>query len=634
MDQQIVPKTVNFQELVKNGTSTLSLDLQTKFVDILSSEFTDDQQQWYIANLYVYMNFHPTNDFPINLENVFKMIGFANKGNAMKTIKNNFVLDEDYKKLLFRTEKQVKQGKDMGGAGLNHEVIMLNVDTFKNLCMIAKTDKGKEIRKYYVKLENIYNKIIKEEIEEKEKQHALELQQKEQLLIQHKEQSQADQDILRERTILEQFPRNTQCVYYGLIDHTDTLGAPLIKFGISNDLSTRTEQHKKTFINFRLACAFKVSNHIEIENEIKSHPLLKKKRRNIIYCDKNHTELLAYDNEAFSLDCINNMIKDIITEREYNLENYNKLLAQNKVLHNDIKNLQDINKAQKDEITKLTDELTKYKPNVSLEERSALKRRQTIGDHTVSNYVLYAFECKEYRYLYGLSRFGDLENKLKLHAASHPNGTLAYKIKVKYPFSERLLTFMAKKRLQDLGNNIVEGCLDDIKCIFDICAMLENILLTYDLQQVLDTLNAFDTILTTNEAISEDAGVPSVHKAKRPVDQINKDTGDVLASYPTLEAAGKAIGVTGTAVGIAVRNKSLCRGFIFRYAGISREEQYKDQPVIKVCCSTGEKTRFDNIAAAALDSNISAPGLKNRILTKVHRDGFHWTWDTSASHYN
>jgi hypothetical protein len=317
------------------------------------------------------------------------------------------------------------------------------------------------------------------------------------------------------------------------------------------------------------------------------------------------------------------------------LENYNKLLAQNKCLHTDLKNLQDINNAQKDEITKLTDELTKYKPNVSLDERSALKRRQTIGDHTISTYVLYAFECKEFRYLYGLSRFGDLENKLKLHAASHPNGSLAYKIKVKYPFSERLLTFMVKKRLQDLGNNIVEGSLDDIKCIFDICAKLENILLTYDLQQVLDTLNAFDTILTTNEAISEDAGVPSVHKAKRPVDQINKDTGEVLASYPTLEAAGKAIGVTGTAVGIAVRNKSLCRGFIFRYAGISREEQYKDQPVIKVCCATGEKSRFDNIAAAALDSNISAPGLRNRIMTAVHRDGFHWTWDTtSASHYN
>jgi anti-repressor protein len=58
----------------------------------------------------------------------------------------------------------------LGGSGILQEDIMLNVDTFKNLCMLDKTDKGKEIRKYYVKLENIYNKIIKEEIQENKKE--------------------------------------------------------------------------------------------------------------------------------------------------------------------------------------------------------------------------------------------------------------------------------------------------------------------------------------------------------------------------------------------------------------------------------------------------------------------------------
>ena len=48
-------------------------------VDKLSKEFTNEEQQWYIANLYMYMNYHATNDYPINLEHVYKMIGFANK---------------------------------------------------------------------------------------------------------------------------------------------------------------------------------------------------------------------------------------------------------------------------------------------------------------------------------------------------------------------------------------------------------------------------------------------------------------------------------------------------------------------------------------------------------------------------
>jgi phage anti-repressor protein len=192
MNKDIVPKAINFRELVKNSNTTLSLNVQTKMVGFLNEEFTEAEQQWYIANLYVYMNYHATNDFPINLENVFKMIGFANKGNAMKTIKSNFTKDEDYKVALFHTEKRKNEG------GYNKEQIMLNVDTFKNLCMIAKTEKGKAIRKYYVKLENIYNKIIKEEIEENK---LLLEQEKENTtkLIEAKEKELKEKEILLEK---------------------------------------------------------------------------------------------------------------------------------------------------------------------------------------------------------------------------------------------------------------------------------------------------------------------------------------------------------------------------------------------------------------------------------------------------
>ena len=160
MNQIIAPKSINFTELVKNANTTLSLNIQTRMIDILNKEFTEEEQQWYIANLYIYMHYHPTNDYPINLEDVFKMIGFANKENAKRTLKNNFTNDEDYKVALVRRDERKTEG------GFNKEDIMLNIDTFKNLCMLAKTKKGKEIRRYYVKIENIYNELIKEEIEQ------------------------------------------------------------------------------------------------------------------------------------------------------------------------------------------------------------------------------------------------------------------------------------------------------------------------------------------------------------------------------------------------------------------------------------------------------------------------------------
>ena len=182
MNQMIAPKAINFNELVKNSNTTLSLNIQTKMIDKLNTEFSDEEQQWYVANLYMYMSYHPTSDYPINLEDVFKMIGFAHKKNAKRTLENNFTKDEDYKTLLLPTEQQNQTDETRGGH--NKEDIMLNIDTFKNLCMLAKTKRGKEIRKYYVKMENIYNQIIKEEIEEKNE--LLQEQQKKIELLEHK----------------------------------------------------------------------------------------------------------------------------------------------------------------------------------------------------------------------------------------------------------------------------------------------------------------------------------------------------------------------------------------------------------------------------------------------------------------
>jgi phage anti-repressor protein len=277
MTQNIVPKAINFKELVKNSNTTLSLDVQTKMVGLMNEEFTESQQQWYIANLYVYMNYHPTNDFPINLANVFKMIGFANKGNAKRTLENNFTKDEDYKVALFHTEKRKNEGghnkedimlnvdtfipseklekqnidskaaspygeaglstKNLGGAGLNEEQIMLNVDTFKNLCMIAKTEKGKEIRKYYVKLENIYNKIIKEEIEN-QKKITSETTNKLQLLELENQEKQDKINLLTRKTNKFELGESVY-IFHSTIDNLD-----LYKVGRTKNANVRDAIHK------------------------------------------------------------------------------------------------------------------------------------------------------------------------------------------------------------------------------------------------------------------------------------------------------------------------------------------------------------------------------------------------------
>ena len=149
---------IDFKSLVTKNT-TLSLNSQTKMTQRLKDTFTEQELQWYIANLYLYLNTNPK-DFPINLENVYSLIGFAHKKNAKRTLENNFIKDEDYKINMLPRET-IRTGPDS-------ETIMLNVETFKGMCMMSKTDKGKQIRKYYCKLENISNEITIEEKKEYE----------------------------------------------------------------------------------------------------------------------------------------------------------------------------------------------------------------------------------------------------------------------------------------------------------------------------------------------------------------------------------------------------------------------------------------------------------------------------------
>lgn len=260
-------KSINFTELVKNSNTTQSLKLQTKMIDILNKEFTESEQQWYVANLYMYINYHPTNDYLINLEHVFKMIGFANKANAKRTLNNNFTENEDYKITVISRD----DGK------FTTEDIMINTNTFKNLCMLAKTDKGKEIRKYYVKLENMNNQLIQEEIQEiKDNQNKL-IQKLEsdtkQLLIDKDTEHKENIRINRHNILIEKF-NHKKCVYIAELDEN----VNLIKIGSTHNIAERIKDLCMKFGKCMFLQVYESDNFREIESNILHNEFVIKNR--------------------------------------------------------------------------------------------------------------------------------------------------------------------------------------------------------------------------------------------------------------------------------------------------------------------------------------------------------------------
>jgi hypothetical protein len=360
------------------------------------------------------------------------------------------------------------------------------------------------------------------------------------------------------------------------------------------------------------------------------------KRLRLITTDDGitHRELLALDDNNFTIDKMEEYIKEIIKQNEYNIENYNLLLKKNA--------------SQEEEIIHLKQELDK-KEKLMNDLNSKLKNYTGEGDITneiqkkiASNfslckygYFLYVFQFEEMRFICSITRQKDFEaihNNLK---NQYPQGKMKYKSIVSYPFSEKNMMFLLKQHCICLGNNKFEASFEDIQKILDISIKLESLLIenAKDLDKLYSIINN-ENIQDANYEIP-DPEAPPVRKAKRSIDQINKDTNEVIKTFESIEAAGRSLGLTtGTAVGIALREKRVCQGFLWRYSGISKEEQFNEQPVIKICCSTGGKKYFTTIADAARDVKISAPALRQRILTHVHINDHHWIFNKGATHYN
>lgn len=314
---------MNIVELIENNPITrLSGTYQNKLLTKIKNNFTDTEQQLFVASFYCFLNYNQRNDFVIDLDNIWKWIGFNQKVKAKTLLAKNFKLDIDYKILLCQ---QGKQHIHLHG-GHNKETILLTIRTFKLFCLKAGTEKAAQIHEYYIKMEETLQEVIQEESDELKLQlenKDKELENKDKEL----EKKDKEKDKIREKTLIEQFPNNAQCVYYGIIDNLSQSGEKLIKFGNSNNLKNRVVRHKDTYSNFTLVNAFKVENKLQIENAIKENQILNKRQRELTINNKKYIELLNIDGLSFTE--LDKIIQEIITSIEYTPENYEKLLNEN-----------------------------------------------------------------------------------------------------------------------------------------------------------------------------------------------------------------------------------------------------------------------------------------------------------------
>ena len=166
-------ESLNIVQLIeKNAMTRLSKDYENKLINKIKDNFSDNQQQIFVASFYTFLNYDLKKDFVIDFDNVWKWLGFTRKDNAKRLLEKFFTTDIDYQVIIkaappiggaafeglnegqnekafteiggayFEDENKFK---NLGGAGLNKETILLNVNTFKKFCLKAGTKKADEV---------------------------------------------------------------------------------------------------------------------------------------------------------------------------------------------------------------------------------------------------------------------------------------------------------------------------------------------------------------------------------------------------------------------------------------------------------------------------------------------------------
>lgn len=379
---------LNIVELIeKNPIAKLTQTYNNKLLCKIKENFVGFEQQLFVSSFYCYLNYDKALDYVVDLDDIWRWLGFTQKHNAIRLLEKYFTLDKDYKNfapqfdkakivdenivLQFGAEK-LKEDVTVNNpeehsekrGGHNKQKIMLNIKCFKSLCLKAQTKKACEIHEYYIKLEEVMHEIVDEETNELRAQ----LEQKDNI-IQSIEQeiisTKKEKQRAVEQATIMQFPLNTECIYFGTIENTNDAKETLLKFGHTNDLATRVQDHRKHYDTFILVEAFRVQNKVEIENLIKTHPRIKGHIRSIEVNGKNKTEIIAYDNTNFTLGRLSKCIRDIIHSKTYSIDNFNKLMRRNEELEEECKILKEQNANDKAQLVKQALEINELKETLA-----------------------------------------------------------------------------------------------------------------------------------------------------------------------------------------------------------------------------------------------------------------------------
>lgn len=267
---------LNIVELIENQPiGRLTNTYNVKLLDKIKANFSDEEQQLFIASFYCYLNYDTEKEFVVDMDDVWKWLGFSKKYNANVVLHKHFIENVDY--IYLASEDKASRSDDEKWGGQNIKKIMMTIMCFKSLCLKAQTTKAYDIHKYYLKMEKLLHEVIGEESMEFkqtiEEQKRL-LDQKEEALLQKDEALTKAPELERHKLLLRKYGQITGSLVYIVRIKEGDHGDYIIKIGQSQKgIKNRLSEFKQKYgAHVIILDCFMVQNSMGFEKYLHHHP--------------------------------------------------------------------------------------------------------------------------------------------------------------------------------------------------------------------------------------------------------------------------------------------------------------------------------------------------------------------------
>jgi hypothetical protein len=259
--------------------NNIKKETHMQLLNIIKEEFTTDEQKLFVESFQLYLQYDDENEFIIELDNIWKWLGFSRKEECKRVLTKHFTKETDYKIILVK--KAAPQVGGAGGAGLNKEQILMTIKCFKKLCLKSNTKKADEIHDYYIKLEKCNQKCLEKSLQK---------------LLQEKDNKIKE----LEKPIYFEVPKE-QWIY--VFQEISKKGQNIYKIGLASKSVDKRKKNYKTYASdgFEEIFRFNTNNCFLLENVVKQL-LYKYKYRHV--SEKGGTEYYESD-----IEYIKNIIK-------------------------------------------------------------------------------------------------------------------------------------------------------------------------------------------------------------------------------------------------------------------------------------------------------------------------------------